>query len=262
MIKEAEASTPRMQFPNVSFQKTSAESLPSLQDSSVDMIVAAQAAHWFDCSRLFPEMERVVRREGTLAFWGYKDHVFVDSPRATDVLNHYAYGESRELLGPYWSQPGRSRVQNKLRDIVPPSTDWEDVQRIEYEPDTKGPRSGQGTMFLSKTIKLGDCMDYIRTWSSFHAWQEAHPAAKSRQQGGTGDVIDKMFDAMRLVEPAWQADGWEQKEVEVEWGTGLLLARKRSENRTASNGGSQQQRDASGEDHPPVPRKDVVDASE
>lgn len=82
-------------------------------------------------------------------------------------------------------------------------------------------------MFLHRKIKLGDCMNYIRTWSSYHAWQEAHPAARSRQQGGAGDVIDKMFDEMRLVEPSWQVDDWEEKEAEIEWPTGLLLARKR-----------------------------------
>lgn len=200
MIKQAEALTSRTQFPNVSYQKASAESLPNLPDSSVDMIVAAQAVHWSDCPRLLPEMKRVVRREGTLAFWVYRDHLFVDSPRATDVLNHYTYGESRELLGPYWSQPGRSRVQNRLQGIVPPPDDWKDVQRVEYEPSTKSPRLGPGTMFLSRRIKLGDFMNYIQTWSSFHSWQEAHPAAKGRQQGGTGDVIDKMFDErMRTV---------------------------------------------------------------
>ncbi|KAL8927550.1 MAG: hypothetical protein Q9208_002355 [Pyrenodesmia sp. 3 TL-2023] len=262
MIKQAQALTSRTQFPNVSYQEASAESLPSLQDSSVDMIVAAQADHWSDYSRLFPEMKRVVRREGTLAFWAYKDHVFVDSPRATDVLNHYAYGENRELLGPYWSRPGCSSVHSKLRGIVPPSDDWKDVQRVQYEPSTKGPRLGSGTIFLSRRIKLGDCMDYIRTWSSFHAWQEAHPAAKGRQQGGTGDVIDKMFDAMRSVEPAWQVDGWEEKEVEMGWGAGLLLARKRSENRATLNGGAHLQKDASGENHPSGPRIRVVDALE
>ncbi|KAI4118022.1 MAG: hypothetical protein LQ345_001858 [Seirophora villosa] len=227
MIQQARALTSTDDFVNVSFQEAAAESLPSLHDASVDMVVAAQAAHWFDCSKLFPELKRVLRKGGTLAFWAYKDHVFVDFPRATEVLNRYAYGESEDLLGPYWSQPGRSRVQNKLRDIDPPPDEWEDVQRIEYEPDTKGARSGTGTMFLSKRITLGDCMRYIRTWSSFHAWQEAHPAAQSRQQGGNGDVVDDMFNAMRSEETSWQVGAWEDKEVEIEWGTGLLLARKR-----------------------------------
>ncbi|KAL8828146.1 MAG: hypothetical protein Q9170_006729 [Blastenia crenularia] len=227
MIKQATSLTPKKDFPNVNYQEAAAESLPFLQDSSVDLVVAAQAAHWFDYPRLFPEMKRVVRHEGTLAFWAYKDHVFVDHPGATDVLNRYAYGDSNDLLGPYWSQPGRSFVQSKLRNIEPPRDDWEDVKRIEYEPRAEGSRSGTGTMFLHRRVKLQECMNYIRTWSSFHAWQEAHPAAQSRQEGGNGDVVDEMFDEMKTLEGGWQVDNWEEHEVEIEWGTGLLLARKR-----------------------------------
>lgn len=75
------------------------------------------------------------------------------------------------LSGPYWSQPGRSKVEDKLRVIKPPTIDWEDVQRIEYEPGTKGPRTGKGTMFMSRRMKIGHCMDYGKhhtdRWSSF-----------------------------------------------------------------------------------------------
>ena len=70
-------------------------------------------------------------------------------------------------------------------------------------------------------------MKYIRTWSSFNAWQEVNPTAKSREMGGAGDVVDEMFDRMRSVEPDWQGNGWKEIEIEVEWPTGLLLARKR-----------------------------------
>jgi ubiquinone/menaquinone biosynthesis C-methylase UbiE len=158
MIEQAQNSTSKEEYPNISYRMSSAESLPFLDYESVDLVVAGQAAHWFDTTLLWPEMKRVMRKGGTLAFWGYKDHVFVDYPRATKILDEYAYGES--TLGPYWSQPGRSKVENKLRDIIPPASDWADVQRIEYEPRTEGPKTGEGTMFMSKTMTLGQCMDY------------------------------------------------------------------------------------------------------
>ena len=158
MIEQARISTSKEDYPNVKYCKFSAESLPFLEPASVDIVVAGQSAHWFDCDRLWPEMKRVVRKGGTLAFWGYKDHVFVDYPRATRILNEYAHGESK--LGPYWSQPGRSKVENKLRAIVPPADQWADVERIEYEPGTKGSSTGEGTMFMSKTMTIGQCMAY------------------------------------------------------------------------------------------------------
>src|SRR3954468_12576079 len=37
-------------------------------------------------------------------------------------------------------------------------------------------------------------MEYIRTSSSFHGWQEAHPDRKSRSSGGNGDCIDELFE--------------------------------------------------------------------
>ncbi|KAI9879137.1 MAG: hypothetical protein M1830_009396 [Pleopsidium flavum] len=228
MIDQARSSTPKEEYPNVEYKEAKAESSPFLEDGSVDMVVAGQAAHWFDYERLFPEMKRIVRTNGTMAFWGYKDHVFVDYPGATKVLNDYAYTNDDRQLGPYWSQPGRSIVEDKLRAIKPPTKDWEDIQRIEYEPATKGPKSGQGTLFVSKRMKLGECMSYIRTWSSFHGWQEKYRQIKRREEGGEGDVVDEMFDEMVNAEEDWRKEeDWREKEVEIEWGSGLLLARRR-----------------------------------
>ena len=220
------ASTP--EHLNIEYRQSSAERISFLENDSVDMVVSGQAAHWFDYPKFFPEMKRILRQGGTLALWGYKDHVFVDHPRATEILNHYAHGEEEGLLGSYWSQPGRSIVQNKLRDIKPPTEDFEDIQRIEYEPGAKGRHSGQGTLFLEKKIKLGDCMNYIRTWSSYHGWQEKFPERKKREDGGKGDVVDEMFDEILATETTWQDDKrWTEREVDIEWGSGLILARRR-----------------------------------
>ena len=227
MIEQARSSISKLEYSNVSFSTSSAEHLPFLKTESVDLIVAGQAAHWFDATRLWPEMNRVVRKNGSLAFWGYKDPVFTDFPNATKVLDDYAYGKSEDTLGPYWSQPGRGKVQNKFRDIQPPETEWNDVQRIEYEPGTKGPRTGEGTLFLSRRTAIGDCLRYVRTWSSFSSWQESHLDQTSREQGGQGDIVDEMFDKMREAEPTWQVKNWLEMDVEMEWGSGLLMARRR-----------------------------------
>jgi SAM-dependent methyltransferase len=224
MIQQSKESTPSAEYPNVNFQVASAESLPFVEDESVDMIVASQAAHWFDYARLFPELKRVLRNGGTLAFWGYKDHVYVDFPQASKMLVDYSYGMDKEReLGPYWSQPGRSIVVNKLRAIKPPEDIFEDITRIEYEPGTNGPRSGDGTMFVNTRMTMKQNMDYMRTWSSFHEWEKTHPVDTKRSEGGNGDIIDWMFDDMK------KAEGWtdEEMELDVEWGSALLMARKK-----------------------------------
>lgn len=163
MIEQAQSSTLREDYPNLTFRKSSAESLTFLENESVDLVVAGQAAHWFDTAVLFPEMRRILRKNGSLAFWGYTDHVFIDYPKATTILNEYAYSIDERLLGSYWSQPGRSKVENKLRDIEPPIDEWKEVLRIEYEPGKSGPKTGEGTMFLNRRMTLGECMNLIRT---------------------------------------------------------------------------------------------------
>ena len=72
-------------------------------------------------------------------------------------------------------------------------------------------------------------MDYIRTWSSFSAWYDKFQKSK-REDGGEGDVVDEMFDAMISAESAWRKEiSPLAKEVEMEWGSGLLLARRRGD---------------------------------
>ena len=213
---------------NVEFRQASAEDLSFLDNESVDMVVSGQAAHWFDYPKFFPEMKRILRRGGTLALWGYKDHVFVDYPEATQILDRYAYGKGNSYLGDYWSQPGRSIAQSKYQDIKIPKDDFVDIQRIEYEPGCKGRNSGSGTLFLEKRIRLADCMNYIRTWSAYHGWLENHPDCQKRETGGKGDVIDAMFDEIRESRLEWQEDEhWAETEVDIEWGSGLVLARRK-----------------------------------
>ncbi|KIW05888.1 uncharacterized protein PV09_03083 [Verruconis gallopava] len=222
MIKKARESTLESEYPNVDYRLSSAESLPFLEDNSVDMVVAAQAAHWFDYSRLFPELKRVLRKEGTVAFWGYKDHVYIGYPEASKIMLQYCYGKDPDRqLGPYW-EPGRSITVEKLRPIKPPQADFDDVQRVEYEPDSRGKAAGEGTLFVEKQMTLAQSMEYIRTFSSFHEWAKQHPDNKKRSEGGQGDLVDWMYDDMK------KAEGWtdENMMLDIEWGSALVMCRK------------------------------------
>lgn len=223
MIETARKNTPRDQYPAaLDFHVASAESLPFVADSSADLVVAGQAAHWFNYPRLFKELDRVVRPGGTLAFWGYKDHIFVDYPVATRILDSYAYDKSPDRLGSYWPD-GREIVQGKLRAIKPDEYGWRDLQRIEYEPKPEGKGSGEGIMFMSKRLSVGACKSYMRTWSSYHGWCEKHADQQPRDKGGKGDLIDRMVDEIAEESPEFADEGFE---VDIEWGTGLVLARR------------------------------------
>ena len=223
MIKKAKDLSPKYEFPNVDYEVASAESLPFLEDESVDMVVAAQAAHWFDYPKLFPELKRVLRTGGTIAFWGYKDHVYCGYPKASKTMLDYSYGSDPDRqLGKYW-EPGRSITRQKLRPIQPPEADFADIERIEYEPDASGKGKGAGTLFVEKQMTVAQSIEYVRTFSSFHEWAVQHPNHEARAIGGNGDLADWMHDDMK------EAEGWTDEDMimDVEWGSGLLLCRKR-----------------------------------
>jgi SAM-dependent methyltransferase len=82
-----------------------AESLP-LEDASADVIVVAQAFHWFDFERALPELHRVIRPGGHLALvWNLRDledsvQAGVEAllTRARDQVDAYPEGEWRRAL--------------------------------------------------------------------------------------------------------------------------------------------------------------------
>ena len=227
MIAQARSLTPPIQYPNITFEACTAENLTFAADKSIDMVVAGQAAHWFSYPALFAELSRVMKPNGSLAFWGYQDHVFVDYPGATALLHELACGTRADQLGPYWQQPGRSIVQERLLPIEPPESEWE-VQRLVYEPGTGGKGSGTGTSFIERRMTVAANMEYVRTWSAYHGWEETHPERVKRSAGGVGDCVDELFDRIREAEEDLRDDpDFLKREVEVEWGFGVVMARRR-----------------------------------
>lgn len=54
---------------NVSFEVSAGEVLPA-EDGEVDLVTVAQALHWFDLPRFYPECARALRSGGILAMFG------------------------------------------------------------------------------------------------------------------------------------------------------------------------------------------------
>ncbi|KAI0889188.1 S-adenosyl-L-methionine-dependent methyltransferase [Annulohypoxylon maeteangense] len=228
MIAQAQQTTAD---PEIVFRQGSAEDLSFLSDGSVDMAVAGQAAHWFDYGKVWPNLARVVRPGGTVAFWGYKDNVLLGTEHVTEIMEEFIYGFDEVApgwtgMGPCWEQPGRNILRDLLRSVRPPESDWADVKRLEHEP---GKEDTEETCWLRKNMKLGEVDSYLRTFSCFIAWKDEHPDVKSRTEGGDGDIIDVMWDRIIDTVPEWKAMGgrWREAEVISDWGTYILMARRR-----------------------------------
>ncbi|KAJ7446694.1 S-adenosyl-L-methionine-dependent methyltransferase [Mycena latifolia] len=228
MIKEATAyaATLGAGASTLKFIQSPAEDLSAFRDESVDLVIAAQAAHWFDWQRMWPELSRVLRHGGTAAFWVYSEFRLPQYPQLTPLITEYAQGTDRRTsLGPHW-EPGRAILNNHLLDIVPPATGWADFTRVfftgDYYPDLPGP---QLEVILRKRMTWGGAglHGYLRTFSALHRFQEAFPADRNHKDG---DMAVRFLKELMAKAEVPLGEAGEAQEVEVEWPLALIVARK------------------------------------
>ena len=89
----------------------------NIADSSVDLIIIAQAIHWFDLDHFYKEAKRVLTKgvnggscSSVIAAWAYGLH---SVSKEIDKITYFLY---EDILGPYWPKE-RKIVENKYQDI-------------------------------------------------------------------------------------------------------------------------------------------------
>lgn len=152
---------------NVRFAVAPAEG-SGLPDASVDLLLVAQAAHWFDLSAFYAEAARVLRPGGVLALLTYSG-VRV-GPGLDPVLRDFHQVE----MGPFWP-PERAHVENDYRDLPFP---WPELPFPAQE--------------MTADWTLDQLMGYLGTWSSTRACREQTgrnplPALRARLAPHWGD---------------------------------------------------------------------------
>jgi SAM-dependent methyltransferase len=75
-----------------------------LPTNSFDLVMVAQALHWLNHDRFFPEVRRLLRNNGVFAASAY-NHLQTESP-IKKIVEHYYY----DIVGPYWP-PERSLIE-------------------------------------------------------------------------------------------------------------------------------------------------------
>ena len=96
--------------PKVEYRAASAEG-PGIPSESIDLIVVAQALHWFDLDKFYAEVRRVAKAEGSvIAAWCYS--LLEVTPAVDRVVNRYY----RDVIGKYW-EPERHLVEQGYRGI-------------------------------------------------------------------------------------------------------------------------------------------------
>ena len=116
---------------------------------SVDLVTAAQAAHWFDMERFSQEVRRVLKPDGMLAIWCYG--LSRINSEIDKVVHHYY----SNIVGPYWP-PERRYIDEKYETLSFP---FAELPAPEF--------------YIKAEWDLNEFMGYLQTWSATQRfWQE------------------------------------------------------------------------------------------
>ncbi|HVO36508.1 MAG TPA: class I SAM-dependent methyltransferase, partial [Gemmatimonadales bacterium] len=134
--------------PKVEYRRAAAES-SGLPDASVDLAVAAQAAHWFDLPAYYAEVRRVAKKGALVAQTVYN---LVEVDDAIDLVVRRFYADK---LQRYWP-PERRHVEQDYATLPFP---FERVAAPKLE--------------MRATWTLRHFLGYMRSWSGVVAMEKA-----------------------------------------------------------------------------------------
>lgn len=126
-----------------------AEQLP-LKDNQLDLIVVAQALHWFASPAFFAQARRALKPGGLFCAWCYS---LLEIDPALDEIINRLHGKT---LAGYWPA-GRASVDAGYRDIHLPFA-----------------RLAVPAFALEATWSFEQLIGYLRTWSAVTKWQQTH----------------------------------------------------------------------------------------
>lgn len=200
MIKQC-VEDPRTEGSNLKFAVAPAEKSPEfIAPNSVDLLTGAECCHWVDHPKFFAEAHRVLKPNGTLAYWFYLDPVFIgpQAEKANEIYQNYAYGSSvangepgvEKYMGLYYEQPGHEFFRTALKTVEIPKTLFGDIVINHYDPRVDGEDGSKTTLFIKKTINLEIWRQYVKSWSAYHTWMAEHGATNK-------DIADTYIDELK-----------------------------------------------------------------
>ncbi len=157
-----------------------------LPDASADLILVAQAAHWFDLPAFYAEAARVLRPGGVLALLTYS------GVRINAALDPLLREYHQVTMGPWWP-PERAHVENGYRDLPFP---WPE---LDFPPQE-----------MTADWTLPQLLGYLGTWSS-----------TSRCRAATG--ADPLLPLAAALAPHW---GDPDRPLTVRWPLPVRLGRR------------------------------------
>jgi SAM-dependent methyltransferase len=134
--------------PRIEYRVAEAED-SGIEAHSVDLVAVASAIHWFDLSRFYAEVRRVLKPGGVIAAWTYYTPVFGNDIDA--IISHLAHN----VLKDYWDNR-LHYVVDEFHDLPFP---FEPIDAPQFRTDM--------------TWNMEDLLGYFETWSSSVRYREA-----------------------------------------------------------------------------------------
>ena len=120
----------------------------SIDFGTVDLIMVAQALHWFDLDRFYAEARRVLTSDGVLAASAY--NLLHINPAIDEVVSRYYY----EVVGPFW--PQERKLVEQFDNLPFP---FHEIDPPKFE--------------MTAQWNLDHLVGYLRTWSSTQRFMAA-----------------------------------------------------------------------------------------
>ena len=152
---------------NMTLLACTAERQP-LRAGTLDVFAVAQAAHWFDFERFYPEVRRVLKPRGVLVLWAYG--LTTVTPGIDAIVQQFY----TEVVGEYWP-PERRYIEEEYRTLPFALTDIP-VPQLE----------------MAHAWNLDEFLAYIETWSAVQRYRTARSA-------------DPMPDLRARLAPVWNS---------------------------------------------------------
>jgi SAM-dependent methyltransferase len=127
--------------PNIEYRVAEAED-SGIEAHSVDLVTVASAIHWFDLSKFYSEIHRVVKSGGIIAVWTYYTPVFGNDIDA--IIRRLAH----DVLKDYWDER-LHYVVDEFHDLPFP---FEPVEAPSFQTEM--------------SWNMEDFLGYFETWSS------------------------------------------------------------------------------------------------
>ncbi|KAJ4130258.1 hypothetical protein NW768_007241 [Fusarium equiseti] len=178
----------------------SIDKINGLEHSSVDLITAATAAHWFDMPQFWKAAAELLKPGGTVAIWT----VFRNSNQTNDKLSAIFDDFSENVLAPYTSAGTKLTHDGYINLPMP----WDDPETASlydkkssarhelkakdgYLPKTYTRFTETGGIPLDKQLMMFEKL--VHSFGTVNRWQEAN----SELVGTEGDIVKILLQKIR-----------------------------------------------------------------